>query len=68
MSTTGMHAISPQYHGNVVGAPRAIVVVGGHAFSPDSFDVSINNYSASDSATVILAMEGEFQSKNGRPV
>lgn len=63
MSVAPVH-IPASYRGSVSGAPRALVVIAGTVFVPVSFEIGTNNYSASDTASVVLAMHGEHQSRN----
>lgn len=57
-----MVPVHPSYHGSESGASRALVVINGTVFSPESIDISTNNYSSSDTASVVLSMQGEYQS------
>ena len=43
------------------GASRALVVVNGEVFSPQSVEVSTNNYSSSDTASAVISLSGEWQ-------
>ena len=54
--------IQPSYKGSEQGASRCLVVINGTVFSPSEVEISTNNYSAGDTATVTIAMQGEYAS------